>query len=60
MCLCPTIFKKRILETCYSLISCPNKTKGCKLNLLCLNDLSKFCLKIRYFRHVTETEIVIH
>ena len=38
MCLSSTIIKKRILETCYSMISRPNKTKGCKLNFSYLNN----------------------
>ena len=43
--LCWTIIIKGLLETCYSMISRPNKTRGCKLNLSYLNNLSKFCLE---------------
>ena len=52
---CPTITKKRVLETCYSMISRPKKTKLCKHNLSSFNHLSKYL----YFRLVTETKIVI-
>ena len=47
MCLClyPTIIKKHILKTRYSMITRPNKRKLCKLDFSYNNNLNKFRLE---------------